>query len=138
MSFACTSSPGGLTLVMELKSFFTILPTNQPGTVDNCESWNLFIVKSKEYLVLKIATSPTQAEQSFSFWCLMAQLTIDNLLVAAKTAKFQKSLSLDLFSFSYFGSNEIWHQFFVLNILWYLKESIDKNSTTHFRICAQN
>ena len=67
MSFACTSSPGGLTPVMELKSFFTILPTNQPGTVDNCESLILFIVKSEEYLVLKIATSPTQAEQSFSF-----------------------------------------------------------------------
>ena len=63
----------------------------------------------------------------------MAQLTIDNLLVAAKTAKFQKSLSLDLFSFSYFGSNEIWHQFFVTNILLYLKESIDKNTSPHVR-----
>ena len=29
--------------------------------------FNIFIEKRKEYLVLKIAASPTQAEQSFSF-----------------------------------------------------------------------
>ena len=37
------------------------------------------------------------------------------------------TLSMDLFSFSYFGSNEIWHQFFMLNILyWTFWKVIDK------------
>ena len=79
-----------------------------------------FIVGVREYLVLKIATSPTQAEQSFSFWCLMAQLTIDNLLVEGKNCKFQKSLwvSPDLFSFSYFSSNEIRYHWAIRVFSW--------------------
>ena len=98
-------------------------PWHHPSWAGADEGKIGFIVVGREYLVLKIATSPTQAEQSFSFWCLMAQLTIDNLLVGGKKCKFQKSLwvSPDLFSFSYFSSNEIRYHwairgFFLLRI----------------------